>query len=69
MCFFRQVCQVHSPVGALPDDVVLRVLTVTERTRGIIFEQRVLIKFAAVHVFVQKDADTGCSGHNSGAGT
>ena len=59
----------HSPVGALSDDVVLRELTASERTRGIVLEQRVLTKVAVVHVFVPKDADTGCSGHDCGIGT
>ena len=57
----------NSPVGAL--SVVLRELTASERTRGIVLEQRVLTKVAVVHVFVPKDADTGCSGHDCGIGT
>ena len=63
----------QSPVGAFPDDVVLRVCLATEETGGIVREQPVptecvLPQITAVHMFVPEDPDTGYSGHDSGTG-
>ena len=55
----------HSPVGALPDDVVLEVGPATEGTEGIVLEQGVLPQVTAMHMLVPEDPETGSAGDDS----
>ena len=55
----------HSPVGALPDDVVLGVGPATEGTGGIVLEQGMLPQVTAMHMLVPEDPVTGSAGDNS----
>ena len=65
----------HSPVGALPDDVVLEVGPATEGTgryrprqvsaAGIVLKLGVLPQVTAMHMLVPEDPEPGSAGDNS----